>query len=197
MPNSRDGGKSSADVTKSKAEVVQSKDGRRRKQSSANQSAALGVVAVGKKKRSRTKSKTRPSDVTEQEKAKYFNEKRIVVNQAVDDNIDTKTLAKKPVKKNLGKEKSFVGKDKTKAGKSQDNQSTTKATVFSNLNKENSHDQSDPNSIKAEKAKKVIAKNNIDQISDMTSESKSTKENMNPRNDGTNTKKDVIKIFSI
>ncbi len=66
-------------------------------------------------KRARTRSKNKkPSEVTEQEKQEYFNERNIVVNQAIDDidEYESSTVLK-PRKINLQKEKSNFKRGQT------------------------------------------------------------------------------------
>ncbi len=58
--------------------------------------------------------------MSEQEKKRFFDEKKIIVNQGIDDNLEPDELPRKPVKKNLTTEKSFIKREKSRASVASD-----------------------------------------------------------------------------
>jgi hypothetical protein len=126
--------------------------------------------------------------VTEQEKKEFFQEKNIVVNQATADTEDTSNMIKKPVKKHVSDEISTAHNDKIIAQQDR---------IMAQQNEKGSDVQLQKRSVIAKplaKRNKVVPQNNIELISDAQAEVKLINEIQSPRNDGTQTMKDLKEV---
>jgi len=129
--------------------------------------------------------------VSEQEKKRFFDEKKIIVNQGIDDNLAPNELPKKPKKKNLAAEKSFL-REKSKvsllsvSGKEPEQESGS----FARNDEDSAQDLATKDDAR-QSGKQAATKQNVS----VERQTKIIRENLNPRNDGTNTKKDVGSTF--
>jgi len=186
---SRDANQDPAERQSKSRDANRESTGRRSKSRDPNQEPAERES----KSRARSKSKKKASDVSEQEKKRFFDEKKIIVNQGIDDNLEPNDLPKKPKKKNLAAEKSFL-REKSKvsllsvSGKEPERESGSFARNDEGL----AQDLATKDDARQQQSgKQAATKQNVS----VERQTKIIRENLNPRNDGTNTKKDVGSTF--